>query len=158
MTLRITLATLHLLALALGLGSVFARSAALHARPLTARDARRAFKADGYWGAAAALWLVTGVWRLVAHTEKNVGYYFDNAAFIAKMAGFVLVLLLELWPMITLVRWRMAARRDGERWQPDERVARRIAVVGHIEATIVIVMVVLATSMARGYGMRPAAP
>ena len=156
--LRITLATLHLLALALGLGAVFARSAALHARPLTIRDARRAFKADGYWGAAAVLWLVTGLWRLIAHTEKNVGYYFDNFAFIAKMGGFILIVLLEIWPAMTLVRWRMAARRDGERWQPDERVGRRIAAIGHLEATIVIVMVVLATSMARGYGMRQATP
>jgi putative membrane protein len=152
--LRITLASLHLLALALGLGAVFTRSAALHTRPLTSRDMKRAFKADGFWGLAAVLWLATGVWRLVAHTEKAVGYYFDNIAFQTKLGCFLAILLLELWPAITLVRWRAAKRRGGDGWRPDEGTARRIALIGHLEATIVIVMVVLATSMARGYGAR----
>jgi putative membrane protein len=152
--LRIALASLHLLALGLGLGAVFTRSAALHARPLTARDVKRALKADSYWGIAALLWLGTGVWRLVAHTEKPMTYYGHNVAFLAKMGGFILILLLELWPAITLVRWRSAARRGGSSWHPPEGSARSIAMIGHIEATIVIVMVVLATAMARGYGAR----
>ena len=153
-TLRIALATLHLLALALGLGAVFTRSAALHSRPLTLRDARRALKADAYWGFAALLWLVTGAWRLLGHTEKATTYYYGNRAFSAKMACFAAIILLELYPMITLSRWRKAARRGGESWRPDEGSARRIAAVGHLEALIVMAMVVLATLMARGYGAR----
>ncbi|MEO8563343.1 MAG: DUF2214 family protein [bacterium] len=152
--LRIALATLHLLALALGLGAVFTRSAALHSRPLTSRDVRRAFKADGYWGAAAALWLVTGAWRLLGETEKPTSYYYGNVAFTAKMACFLAVVLLELYPMITFMRWRSAARRGGDGWHPDEGTARRIASIGHLEGLVVIAMVVLATLMARGYGVR----
>ena len=152
--LRITLAWLHLLALALGLGSVFTRSAALNARPLTLRDARRAFKADSYWGAAAVLWIATGVWRLVAHTEKAMTYYGHNDIFMAKMGGLILILLLEIWPAITLVRWRRAAARSGDGWAPDQSVARRVAAIGHLQALIVIVMVGLAVAMARGYGAR----
>lgn len=152
--LRITLATLHLLALALGLGAVFTRSAALHARPLTAKDARRAFKADAYWGLAAILWLVTGAWRLLGHTEKATQYYYGNSAFSAKMGCFAVILLLELYPMVTLARWRKAARRGGESWRPDDGRARRIAAIGHLEALIVMAMVVLATLMARGFGAR----
>lgn len=152
--LRISLATLHLLALALGLGAVFARSAALRARPLTPPDARRAFKADSYWGMAAALWLGTGLWRWFASVEKDSGFYLQNVAFHAKLGLFVAVVLLELWPMITLVRWRLAARRAGSSWQPDAAVGRRIALIGHLQAAIVIAMVVLATAMARGYGVR----
>jgi putative membrane protein len=152
--LRITLATLHLLALALGLGAVFTRSAALHSRPLTPRDVKRAFKADGYWGAAAVLWLVTGAWRLLGHTEKATDYYYHNSAFTTKMACFLAILLLELWPAITLVRWRAAKRRGGESWRPDDGAARRIASIGHLEGLIVIAMVVLATLMARGLGAR----
>lgn len=154
MMLRIALASLHLLALAIGLGAVFTRSGALLARPLTGRDMKRAFRADGLWGLAAVLWLATGVWRLVAHTEKDMTYYAHNVAFQAKMGGFLLILLLELWPAITLVRWRAAARRGGSSWHPADSTARRIAVIGHLEATIVIAMIVLATSMARGYGAR----
>jgi putative membrane protein len=152
--LRITLAVLHLLALALGLGAVFTRSAALRARPLTLRDARRAFKADAWWGVAAVLWLSTGAWRLLGHTEKATAYYYGNRAFTTKMACFAAVILLELYPMIALSRWRKAARRGGESWRPDEGSARRIASIGHLEALIVMAMVVLATLMARGFGAR----
>src|SRR5688572_16235490 len=97
--LRLSLATIHLLALALGLGAVFARSAALHARPLSRRDLRRAFKADNYWALAAALWLSTGLWRLFASTEKATSYYMQNLAFHAKLGCFVAIVLLELWPI-----------------------------------------------------------
>ena len=152
--LRITLAVLHLLALALGLGAVFTRSGALHARPLTLRDVRRALKADGWWGVAAVLWLVTGAWRLLGHTEKPTEYYYGNSAFTAKMACFLAILLLEIWPAVTLMRWRKAARRGGDSWRPDESAARRIASIGHLEGLIAIAMVVLATLMARGFGAR----
>jgi putative membrane protein len=152
--LRLTLATLHLLALALGLGAVFARSGALLVRPLTRHDLKRAFRADGLWGAAALLWLVTGLWRLIAGTEKHAGYYFDNTAFMTKLGLFGAIFVLELYPMVTLIRWRRAASRNGDDWLPPEPTARRIAGIGHMEALLVIIMVALATAMARGYGMR----
>jgi putative membrane protein len=134
------------------LGAVFTRSGALNASPLTNRDVRRAFKADSLWGLAAAFWLATGIWRLVAHTEKATSYYFHNLWFVTKMSCFVAVFLLELWPMVTLIRWRRAASRAGGGWVPEQSTARRIAAIGYVQAALVIAMVVMATAMARGYG------
>src|SRR5919206_2160505 len=99
--LRLTLAWLHLLALGVGLGAVWARARSLRG-PLDAAALRRAFVADAWWGVAAGLWLATGLWRLLAGTEKATGYYLTNHVFFAKMGMFVLVLLLEVWPMATL--------------------------------------------------------
>ena len=152
--LRIALAALHLLALAIGFGAVVTRSAALRAFPLTGRDVKRAFKADSFWGLAAVLWLGTGLWRLLAGTEKATSYYLHNMLFNAKMGAFVLILLLEIAPMITLIRGRRLAARGGEGWRPDDSRARRIALIGYLEATIVIAMIGLATAMARGLGAR----
>jgi putative membrane protein len=152
--LRIALAASHLLALALGLGAVFVRSGALLARPLSRRDLARAFKADAFWGVAAFLWIGTGLWRLLGSTEKSTSYYWGNHAFLTKIGLFGAILLLELYPMITLIRWRRAAARGGDGWVPPEHTARRIAGIGHLEALLVIVMVVLATAMARGYGVK----
>lgn len=39
---------------------------------------------------AAALWLGTGLWRLLARIEKNTSYYFHNHAFLGKMAFFAM--------------------------------------------------------------------
>ena len=99
--LRITLAALHLIALGLGLGAVIARGTALRESPSNAA-LRRAFRSDSTWGFAALLWIGTGLWRLLEGIDKPTAYYLTNPTFHAKMGLFLLILLLELWPMMTL--------------------------------------------------------
>jgi putative membrane protein len=147
--LRLTLAWLHLVALAIGFGAVYSRGRSLAERPLTLHDVRRAFIADSWWGGAALLWLVTGLWRLFGGTEKSPSYYQHNTVFMLKMALFVAVLALEFWPMITLIKWRRVAR---EGWQPDEGAAAKIKTISFIEAGVLVLIVLAATAMARGYG------
>ena len=152
--LRVTLATLHLFALAFGLSAVYVRGRSLAERPLTLGAVRRAFAADSWWGIAAGLWIATGLWRLFAGTEKATSYYLHNDAFFAKMGLLVIILALEVWPMMTLIRWRRAVAKSGETWQPDQAVAARIAKISYIQAALGFAMVVAAVSMARGYGYR----
>ncbi|HKH90892.1 MAG TPA: DUF2214 family protein [Gemmatimonadaceae bacterium] len=151
--LRIVLAVLHLLALGIGLGAVWARARALGERPLDRRVARRVFAADGWWGLAAGLWISTGLWRLLAGTEKATGYYLSNHVFFAKMGFLAAILLLELWPIVTLVGWRRRAGRGGSSWTPDLRQASTIRLISYLEAALVIAMVITAALMARGYGV-----
>jgi putative membrane protein len=152
--LRLTLAALHLLALGIGLGGVWARARALGERPLTLPAVRRAFVADTWWGIAAVLWISTGLWRLLAATEKATSYYLHNDVFMAKMTLLIVILALEVWPMTTLIRWRIAVARTGDAWRPDDAVAARIRTISYIQAALVLVMVVAAVTMARGYGAR----
>jgi putative membrane protein len=151
--LRVTLAALHLLALGLGLMAVVMRGSALRESP-TVQSLRRALRMDAFWGAAAALWLVTGLWRLFGATEKPTGYYFENHWFLAKMTLFVLIVALEIVPMLAMIRWRKALAR-GE--APESFVAapaaRRIAAIGHVQALLAVLMVFAAAAMARGYGL-----
>jgi len=146
MLLRLTLATLHLLALGIGLGAVYVRGRELRQR-VSPEMLRRAFAADSWWGIAAVLWLATGAWRALASMEKATAYYLQNPLFHAKMGLFLLVFLLELWPMVTLIRWRRGAT-------PSDATARRIATISMVQTTIVIVIVALAAAMARGLGAR----
>src|SRR3712207_197875 len=149
--LRLTLAWLHLIALGIGLWAVLARGQALReaARELPGTAAlRRAFLADAHWGAAAALWLGTGLWRYLGSTEKTTDYYDSNHIFLTKMALFVIVVLLEIWPMITLIRWRQAIGKAGAAASAgaaggagvapaavalDPAVARRVATISYVE-------------------------
>jgi putative membrane protein len=158
--LRITLAVLHLLALGIGLGAIYARARALGAMSSTQEPAvpdglRRAFAADAWWGLAALLWVSTGLWRALAGTEKAPGYYWSNHVFYAKMALFILVVLLEVWPMTTLIRWRRAAAKHT--LPPSDELARtgrRLARVSDVQTLLVVAIVVAAVTMARGYGAR----
>lgn len=148
MTLRLVLASLHLLALGIGLGAVWVRGRSLSSR-LDVGGLRTVFVADTWWGVAAFMWIGTGVWRLLAGLEKDTGYYFQNHLFLTKMALLVLILVLEVWPMITLIKWR---RRVTAGEQPVTKTARALARISFAQAGLVVLMVFLAAAMARGYG------
>ena len=152
--LRIALATVHLLALGIGLGAVLFRAAALR-EPASVVSLRRAFRADMHWGIAAGLWIATGLWRYLGSIEKTTAYYNGNHAFLGKMSVLALILALEIWPMITLIRWRAAlARGASAETVAVPAAARRIATISTIQALLVVIMVALATAMARGFGVR----
>jgi putative membrane protein len=140
--------SLHVLALAIGLPAVFLRGRALK-RPLDADGLRRLLAADNVWGIAALLWIVTGLLRAFAGLEKGADFYLHSPLFWTKMALFLVVLLLEIRPMITFIRWRIRLGR-GER--VDSSVASALYVHNHIELAIVVVMVFVASLMARGVG------
>src|SRR6266480_8166543 len=111
MTIRWLLAAVHLLALGVGLGAVWARGRALQA-PLDVPALRRVFYADTWWGIAAVLWIGTGLVRAFGGYEKGAFYYLHNHLFWAKMG-----------------------------------------LLSFVQALLVVLMVLAATAMARGYGV-----
>jgi putative membrane protein len=149
MTSRWLAASLHLLALGIGLGAVWFRGRALQSS-LNPQQLRQVFYADNLWGFAAVLWISTGLWRLLAGLEKGTGYYLQNHVFLIKMALLVVILLLEIRPMITLIRWRLRVSR-GE--APDTSRAPLLARISFVQAGLVVLMVFAAAAMARGIGM-----
>jgi putative membrane protein len=142
-------AALHLVALGIGLGAVWARARALRGQ-LDEAGLRRVFFADACWGIAALLWIGTGLVRAFGGLEKGSAYYLQNHLFWAKMALLAVILALELGPMISLIRWRAAIRRGQ---QPDTGAAPRFARISFVQAWLVVLMVLAATGMARGYGL-----
>jgi putative membrane protein len=139
------LSAIHVLALALGLGSVFVRGRAL-AGVLDETGWRRLLAADSAWGAAAGLWIISGLGR-VFFGGKETAFYWRNGFFWVKMLLFAIVFVLELAPMMTFIRVR-AARRRGQPL-PRFRVEayRRI---NSAEIALVVTIVFVAAFMARG--------
>jgi len=137
----------HLLALALGLPAIYLRGRALKGR-LDRAGLQRLFAADNVWGAAAGLWLVTGLLRAFGGLEKGSAFYLASRLFWLKMGLFALVVALEIWPMVTLIRWRMALGRGGA---PDTSAVRGLYAVTHAEMAVVVLMVFVAAFMARGF-------
>ena len=141
---------LHVLAVAIGLPGVFLRGRALRG-PLDSQGFRRLFAADNVWGIAALLVIVTGLLRAFGGLEKGALFYLSSRLFWTKLALFGLVFALEVWPMLAFLRWRRELRRGRA---PDTSPARTLYVLNHVEMALVVVIVFVASFMARGFGVR----
>jgi putative membrane protein len=144
--LRYTIATIHILTFGLGFASCWMRASALR-RLKDQSGVSDVITADNLWGMAAALWLLTGLWRAFGGLEKGSDYYLQNTAFLIKMSLFILVIILELKPMITFIRWRIL---KGKGQPIDISVAPSLARTTYIQLFILIPIASMATAMARG--------
>ena len=138
---------LHLLALGLGLGAVWSRGRALRALTREPQAIARVLAADSAWGIAALLWIGSGLTRVLGGLDRDTGFYVHNGFFWTKMAVFGLVFGLEMGPMITFVRWRMARARGAT---PETRRAAMLARINDAEMVLIVVIVFIAAMMARG--------
>jgi putative membrane protein len=128
------------------------------ARGLRLRDLRRSpadavalarlLGADSAWGGAAVLWLGTGLVRAFAGVEKQSAFYLRNGFFYVKMGLFVVVLLLEIAPMVTFIRWRIARGRGADPLA-QARLGSLIR-INDIEVALVVIIPFAASLMARG--------
>ena len=139
------LSALHVLTLALGLGAVFIRGQVLGG-PLDEAGWKRLLAADSAWGAAAALWITTGLAR-VFFGGKELSFYTHNGFFWTKLALFALLFALEMKPMMTFIRVRQARQRRSALPRFSVDALRRINAA---ELRLVIVVVFVAGFMARG--------
>src|ERR1044071_9379209 len=110
MDLRYIIATVHVLTFGLGAASIWMRASALR-RLKDETGLNDVFFADNLWALAAFLWLFTGLWRAFGGLEKGSEYYLNNVTFLVKIGLFALVFILEVRPMITLIKWRSLQRK-----------------------------------------------
>lgn len=146
MDLRYTIATIHLLTLGLGFASCWMRASALR-RLKDESGVNDVLSADNFWGLAALLWILTGLWRAFGGLEKGSEYYFQSTAFLIKMSLFILVFILEMKPMTTLIRWRIM---KGKGRPIDISIAPSLARTSYIQLILLIFIVTMAAAMARG--------
>lgn len=152
---RASLSAFHVLALAIGFASVFARGRRL--RELAKDRANAAvrsalLRADNAWGLAALLWIATGLLR-VFFGEKTPEFYVRNGFFWTKMTLFLLVFLLELRPMVTFIKWRTAKGKGGDAAVEAAVAAAPLETLSKINdaETILVVLIPFAAAlMARG--------
>ena len=143
----IVVASLHLLALGMGLGGLWSRARALHDSLRRSGEPRafgRAFAGEAWWSAAVLLWLITGVWWLASGAANLSSIYAVDRGFFVKMALFAVVVALEVWPMTKFVRWRLS------RAAPKAPELRRIETISYLQCVLVTGIVVAAASRTRG--------
>ncbi|MDQ7979768.1 DUF2214 family protein [Paraburkholderia sp. SARCC-3016] len=146
---RWLLATLHLLGYGLALTAIIARTRAL-SRCTSEHSLPSVFLADNVWGLSALLMIVTGSLRAFGGFEKGASFYLQEPLFEVKMGALVLILLLEIAPMIALIRWRIALRKGVP---PLLGRVHQFAAIGSVQTALLVVMVFAATGMTRGVGV-----
>jgi putative membrane protein len=96
-------AYLHYLGLMLSFAALFTE-ALFFKKDISLKEAKLVGIADIVYGIAASTILVTGILR-VLYFGKGSAYYLDNSIFWVKIAIFIGVGLLSLYPTVTFVIW-----------------------------------------------------
>lgn len=117
---------------------------------LTVESARRLRVVDLIYGASAGLLLIVGLLR-VFYFEKGAAFYWSNAFFIAKLALFIVVGLVSIYPTLQFSAWRKALKQD-QRPVVDETKLHAIRRVIHWELAGIVLILLCAVLMARGIG------
>ena len=118
--------------------------------PLTLGSARRLQIMDAAYGISAGVVLVVGLMRVFMF-EKGAAYYFHSAPFLAKLALFIAIAALSIYPTIVFLSWRRDTKAGRVPALSDDRrqLLRRII---HWELVAVVPLILCAALMARGIG------
>lgn len=113
-------------------------------------SARKLQLADMVFGASAGTVLAVGLAR-VFYLEKGASYYFHSVPFIAKLALFVVIGLISIYPTLEFLSWR-SALKEGRIPAVAPAKLRTLRRIIHWELAGVVVLVLCAALMARGVG------
>jgi putative membrane protein len=142
-------AFLHHVAVFLVFGALFVELILLK-QTFDASTARTLLRIDAMYGLAAMALIVFGAVR-VHFTEKGAVFYLHNAAFILKIALFVAIGLLSIYPTRRFIAWRRELRAERTPVVEDAERSKLRARV-HLELGLFMLVTLCAVLMARGIG------
>ncbi len=106
---------------------------------------------DIVYGLAALTLLITGILRVI-YFGNGSEFYTQNPLFWTKVALFLSVGALSLYPTVTYILWAIPLRR-GELPEVKENLVTRLGVIINIELIGFSLIPLLATFMSRGVGL-----
>lgn len=149
MILQAVLAYIHYLSI-ITLIAALVLELVIFEKDLSRKEIKKLQLADSLYGLAAILVLGTGTLRIMLY-GNGWDYYLDNYFFIIKLSLFTIVGLLSIYPTIAFLKWRKLPK-DHEGVSFDNTTYKRILTVIRIEVTLVFLIPLFATLMARGIG------
>ena len=112
--------------------------------------ARRIQRADRVYGISSILLLIFGFLRVV-YFEKGTDYYFSNTFFLIKIALFIGVGLLSIYPTVSYLRWNPELNQNIEPEVSPLDVLKLRKVI-HTELVAIMGVLLCASLMAKGFG------
>jgi putative membrane protein len=120
--------------------------------PLDASAVRLIARIDlWYFGAAIAV-LISGLLRLFLGA-KGAGFYSTNPMFHVKIAVFIVIGILSVFPTLQFFRWSKQLKSDAA-FAPPETERKRARRLVMFELHIAALLPLFAVLMARGIGTR----
>ena len=124
---------------------------ALFKLPLSLAQARRLQVTDLLFGVAASAVLVVGLLRVI-YFEKGAHYYWHDIYFIVKFSAFIVAGLISIYPTVTFLSWGSSIKAGVVPAIAPERY-RRVRLCLMLELTAIVVILLCAPLMARGFGL-----
>ena len=118
---------------------------------LTVEEARRIQRVDLWYGISAGLLVAVGLLR-VLYFEKGAAFYASNLMFWVKMALFVIVGLLSIYPTICYIKWNPILAENKSPVIPDAEY-KNIRLLLSLEMIGLVLILFAAPAMARAIGM-----
>ena len=106
---------------------------------------------DRWYGIFAVAILVVGFLR-VYYFEKGSAFYFANTFFRVKLALFVVIGLLSIYPTVRFIKWR-SQMSGGKAPTVAQAEYRTIRTILRLELILLLAMVLCAALMARGIAL-----
>jgi putative membrane protein len=144
------MATLHHLC-AFTLTACLIYEFAAYRKGLGVEEARRIQRIDTIYGIASGLLIVVGLLR-VFYFEKGSNYYFHNYLYWTKMALFVIVGLLSIYPTVRFIKWNGTLKENLLPEISDDEFKRTRLLLG-LELVGIALILFAAPMIARGIGM-----
>jgi len=123
---------------------------ALFRPPLSLAQAQRLVRTDMIFGLSAGVVLVVGLLR-VAYFEKGSAYYWHDAFFLLKFVAFLVAALISIYPTALFLSWSQTLKAGTAPEIPADRT-RRVRLCLMLELTAILVILLCAALMARGFG------
>lgn len=121
----------------------------VYARPgLNADTIRRLGRIDMVYGLVSTLVIIVGFARAIWGL-KGWDYYEGNLLFWVKIALFLTVGLLSVFPTVAFLRWNGRLRKDPNDLPSDAEVKANRKWL-HMESAVIILIPIVAAALARG--------
>ncbi len=120
-------------------------------KALTVEEARRIQRVDLWYGISAGLLVAVGLLR-VFYFEKGAAFYASNLMFWVKMALFMIVGLLSIYPTIRYIKWNPTLAENRSPEIPDAEY-KNIRLLLSLEIIGLALILFAAPAMARAIGM-----
>ena len=120
-------------------------------RELSLKETRTIVFADAAYGLSATVVLITGVLR-VLYFGKGTEYYLHNPVFYIKIALFVIIGTLSLYPTFSFLRW-IKPLQESKPPELEALMVDRLRAIVIIELVGFSLIPLFAAMMARGIGL-----
>lgn len=113
---------------------------------ITRKTVKQLFNVDGLYGLFSLIVVAAGLY-LWFGTGKPAAYYSQNSVFLAKVALFIVVGILSIWPTVFYFKNRKGDDNDMV------EIPNHLRRIVRVEILLLIIIPILATLMAQGVGL-----